>query len=206
MFLSPKFVSWVVPPLYKLWCKTLRYTEVGREAFEQVAKDNPIVVCLWHGELFPLLYTRRTLNMGVIVSQSKDGEYITQVLQACGFKTPRGSSSRGGATALLQAVKLMRDEKTSICVTVDGPRGPRHKVKDGAIFLAKQAEAFIVPVRVHMERAKIFHRSWDKFQLPLPFSRLTIYYGEAYSLADNVLEGENIKSACATLGERLSTI
>jgi lysophospholipid acyltransferase (LPLAT)-like uncharacterized protein len=106
------------------------------------------------------------------------------VLESFGFLTVRGSSSRGGMRALVAARKLMDEQGVGIIFTVDGPRGPRHKVKPGAVFLARLAGSPIVPVRVVMSRAKVFHRAWDKFQLPLPFSKCTIIYGDPVIVPD----------------------
>jgi lysophospholipid acyltransferase (LPLAT)-like uncharacterized protein len=206
MRIPPWFVGAVLPPLFRLWSRTLRITEIGRERVEAVAHHTPFVLCLWHGEFFPLISAKRDMKLGVIVSQSNDGEYIARVLQSCGFSTPRGSSSRGGTAALRCAANLMRQEHTSICITVDGPRGPRHKAKAGAIRLSRMTEAPIIPARAYMERCKVFHRSWDKFQLPLPFSRATLVYGEPRQLAEGELTPQRLEAECAALEHRLHTL
>lgn len=192
-------VEAVLPPIFRLWCKTLRITEIGREFPDDTALRTPFILCLWHGEFFPLISVRRRLKLGVIVSQSEDGEYVARVLRACGFYTPRGSSTRGGAAVLSQAVKLIRNEGVSICITVDGPRGPRHKVKDGAIFLASKTKAPIIAARVYMDRPKIFCKTWDKFQLPLPFSQVTLVYSAPYYLADGARSPERLRAESAVL-------
>ena len=200
-------VGAVLPPFFRLWCKTLRITEIGRELPESMAQgEQPFVLCLWHDEFFPLISVRRHLKLGVIVSQSDDGEYVTRVLRACGFYTPRGSSSRGGAAVLVRAVKLMREEGVSICITVDGPRGPRHRVKNGAIVLARKTNAPVIAARAYMERAKIFHRAWDKFQLPLPFSKVTLVYSKPWYPADGDLSPEHLRGECAVLERMLNDL
>jgi lysophospholipid acyltransferase (LPLAT)-like uncharacterized protein len=178
----------IAPPLYglyKAWCATLRYDIAGRQAVDDLwHARTPMVFALWHDELFPLMHVRGDLEIVTVVSQSRDGEYLAQVLQRLGLRTARGSSSRGGVKALIGAARQMRKEGLCGCVTVDGPRGPRHKVKPGAIFLAQRAQAPIVPIRIFMERAKVFERAWDRFQLPLPFSRVRVVFGEPYRLPD----------------------
>ncbi|NLW81590.1 MAG: lysophospholipid acyltransferase family protein [Desulfovibrionales bacterium] len=141
------------------------------------------VVILWHDEIFPLIPFHEGESMACVVSQSRDGELLAEVLRRFGFLTVRGSSSRGGMRALVAAKRVMDEKGVGIIFTVDGPRGPRHKVKPGAIFLASHAGSPIVPVRAVMGRAKIFHRAWDKFQLPWPFSTCTIIYGTPMHLS-----------------------
>jgi lysophospholipid acyltransferase (LPLAT)-like uncharacterized protein len=180
MKLSSKIIALFLTALYRLWCSTLRITVCGREAVDDLeAARRPMMFCLWHDELFALMHVRGTLRIITMVSQSRDGEYLAGLLQGLGLKTARGSSTRGGSGALLQAARCMRDEWYNGCMTVDGPRGPRHVVKQGAIMLAFRAPAHIVPVRVFYERAKEF-RSWDRFQLPLPFSRVSIVFDRPY--------------------------
>lgn len=181
MRVSPALVAPPLCGLYTAWCATLRYTESGREAVDALWRERtPMVFTLWHDELFPLMHIRRDLKIVTVVSQSRDGELLARVMQRLGVRTARGSSSRGGVGALVGAARLMRREGLCGCVTVDGPRGPRHKVKPGAIFLAQRARALIVPVRIFMDRAKVFERAWDRFQVPLPFSGVRVVYGAPY--------------------------
>ena len=207
MKVPPWLIAPLVYPLYRLWCSTLRMTEVGREPIDALeAAQKPMMCSLWHDEVFPIMYVRRTLRIVTVVSQSNDGEYLARLLQALGIITARGSSSRGGLSALLQAARLMREQNYNGCITVDGPRGPRHKVKDGAIFLAFRTPAYVVPMRVFMERAKVF-RSWDKFQLPLPFSRVHIIWGEPYLVtAAAKLTEDEIARECRELETRLDAL
>lgn len=205
-----KIPPWLIAPLvhglYRLWCGTLRITESGRVTVDALsAARKPMMFCLWHGELFPVMYARRTLRIVTLVSRSRDGEYLARLLQALGILPARGSSSRGGTAALLQAARLIREEKYNGCLTIDGPRGPRHVAKDGAIFLAFHTPAPIVPMRVFMQKAKEF-RSWDRFQLPLPFSRVHIAFGEPYHLSATELSPEELERERLELQNRLETL
>lgn len=139
--------------------------------------------CLWHDELFPLMRVKRQLDIVTVVSPSYDGELLTRVLNKLGLRTVRGSSSRGGVGALLGAAKMMDKDNIHACVTVDGPRGPRHKAKTGALFLAHHADAHVMPVRIIMKKSFCFG-SWDRFQLPLPFSRVLVRFGEPWKVTD----------------------
>ncbi len=178
---------------YKLWCSTLRVQEYGCDEVESYLDSGKnVVVALWHDELFSLPYKKERFNLITVVSQSRDGDFLSVALKAVGLKTARGSSTRGGVRALLQAAKCMRNEKASACLTIDGPRGPRHKVKDGAVFLAHKAGAYLVPVRVRYHNPKIFHSAWDKFQVPKPFSRVSVYFGEPYLVESQSLDEESL--------------
>ena len=190
--------------LYRLWCRSLRYTEINRAAIETTADlGRPVVLSLWHDELFPLIYLKRRLNIIALVSQSDDGDLLAGVLERMGLETARGSSSRGGVKALLAAARRMREAGLCGCVTVDGPRGPRHEVKEGAIFLACRADAPIVPIRLFMERRKLF-RSWDRFQLPLPFSRVTMVCGDAYRVECDLHDPDAVARECRRLEDILN--
>lgn len=205
-----KIPPWLVAPLihglYRLWCGTLRITESGRIPVEALTTaGKPVMFCLWHDELFPLMHVRRDWRIVTLVSRSRDGEYLARLLQALGLITARGSSSRGGTSALLQAARLMREEKYNGCITVDGPRGPRHVAKDGAVFLAFHIPAPIVPIRVFMKKAKVF-RSWDRFQLPLPFSRVHVAFGEPYQVSATDFSPEELERERLELQKRLETL
>ena len=96
--------------LYRLWCRSLRYTEINRAAIENTTdQGRPVVLSLWHDELFPLIYLKRRLNIIALVSQSDDGDLLAGVLERMGLETARGSSSRGGVKALLAAARRMRE-------------------------------------------------------------------------------------------------
>ncbi len=206
MSISPVIVGPFIGSVYSLWCRTLRYTEVNREACVPLVREQiPLVFALWHDELFAVPYKRDGWPIFTIVSRSRDGEFLARVLASQGLGTVRGSSSRGGLAALLRAAKLMQEERRHACITVDGPRGPRHVVKDGAIFLAHRVSSYIVPVRVYYSKAKVF-RSWDRFQLPWPFSRVHMQYGDPYRVAEGELTPEVLKKERRALEEKFAAL
>lgn len=198
MKISPKLVGPFIGGFYNLWCKTLRYSQVNRETCDALSRQGvPLVFALWHGEVFAFPYKRGDWRIFTIVSRSQDGEYLARLLQHQGIFPLRGSSSRGGLAALLRGAKIMAKENMHACITVDGPRGPRHEVKNGALYLAHRAGAYIVPMRALYPSAKVFG-SWDKFRLPYPFSRVTMIFGEPYrieaeELTEDVLVQERQK-------------
>lgn len=171
-------------------------------------RGQPTILALWHGEIFPVTsfgYTKSS-HLVTFVSQSKDGEVIARVIERLGHATVRGSSSRGGVKALLQAKRIMQKENRMAVFTVDGPRGPRHKVKDGVIFLAQRAKAKIVPLRAFPERMKVFDKSWDNFVLPYPFSKCPIYIGEPMDVTTEKLDKDVMKREKQRLEERLLSL
>lgn len=206
MKIPPGLVGPFIGGFYRLWCRTLRYTEVNREQCDALSRGGKLLVfCLWHGEVFAFPYKRGDWRIFTIVSRSTDGEYLARLLQSQGIFPLRGSSSRGGLAALLRGAKLMRDEKRHACITIDGPRGPRHEVKDGVLYLAHRAGAHIVPMRAYYDSAKVFG-SWDKFSLPLPFSRLTMVFGEPYTIDAETLTDEVLATERRRLKKKLQEL
>lgn len=186
--LAQRVLIAITPGLYRLWAMTLRYEEIGRETVDKLNAERKVfVICLWHGEIFTLWSVKRQLRMTAVISQSKDGEFLSTIIERMGFKVVRGSSHRGGAEALRGIVRVMRRDSENPCVTMDGPRGPALEVKDGVIFMAHFGRGLMVPTRV---QSKNFIRlnSWDKHLIPLPFSRVRVIFGEPYALESETLD------------------
>ena len=188
--------------VYRLICGTLRYTEHRENIKEQdeialarkngeIRESKPVIFCVWHDEIFPLMKVRGELDLACIVSPSKDGAILENLLHRGGVRTVKGSSRRDGLKALLMGARMMQQEGVHICITPDGPMGPRHKVKDGIFLLAKKGEARIVPMRVVMHNAIRFS-SWDRFQIPLPFSRVEAHFAPGFFVTEELTE-ENLQ-------------
>ncbi|NDV19116.1 DUF374 domain-containing protein [Pseudodesulfovibrio sp. JC047] len=196
----------LVSALYKGWQKTLRFDVDGDvKAFLEKSKEGtPFIVALWHGELFPLAAYVQNVDCSfvIMVSQSKDGELISRFLERNGHITVRGSSSRGGVQALIKAKHLMLKEKYLGAITVDGPRGPRHTVKNGIFLLAQKTGAQILPVRAFANRAKRF-QSWDRFVLPYPFATCQLRIGEPLEVTKEKLGKDVLKRERERLERRL---
>ncbi|MEE9260942.1 MAG: lysophospholipid acyltransferase family protein, partial [Candidatus Scalindua sediminis] len=117
------------------------------------------------------------LGVKVLISQHTDGEYIAQVIQRLGHNVVRGSTTRGGARALLSFIKNVKEDKTSLAITPDGPRGPRLIVQPGIIFLGQKTGYPILPVSLGL--ASYWELpSWDRFRIPKPFSKAILMYGD----------------------------
>lgn len=156
--------------------RTIRWETKGLEHLERVEGDGRApVYCLWHNRLFSATYFLRGRGIVVITSQSRDGEYIARFLKRFGFGTVRGSSTRGGVRALVEMIRLMRSGH-AMAFTVDGPRGPRHEAKSGAVLLAKKTGNPMLPFTVECDRFWTIG-SWDRLQIPKPFTRARFEVG-----------------------------
>jgi len=158
----------MVTLLVKIVGRTLRVKEEGRP------KKFKGIYIFWHSDFFPLVYLNKNNNITVLVSRHRDGEYLSQILIPLGYKVVRGSSDDGGAMAVRELVKF---NTTAIAIAPDGPRGPKKKLKKGVISIAKILKLPIIPVGVHLDK-KIILKSWDRFKLPIPFTRCKIYWGK----------------------------
>lgn len=199
--LDPARFDRPIAGLYRLWLKTLRFSMPRLDIFlDQARTGKPVIFALWHHDLFSLISYGVAIRwpMATIVSDSKDGEIIARALERLGFLTARGSSTRGGLKAVVRALRLMQEGR-SLAVTIDGPKGPRHEVKDGILYIAARSGAPIVPVRAYATREYVFERSWDRFQLPLPFSKVRVVPGDPFHVPGELDEAGLVRER-----ERLS--
>jgi lysophospholipid acyltransferase (LPLAT)-like uncharacterized protein len=148
-----------------------------------------VVLVLWHGQMLVCAHAHR-IPIAVMISEHRDGEIIAQVLRLLGHSAVRGSSSRGGARALLEAARTMANG-SDVAITPDGPRGPRHSFAPGALALAFRANAPLVSLVAHADRAWRL-RSWDGFEIPKPFARITVCYS-----APRHVEAADVRDASA---------
>ncbi|HYE73034.1 MAG TPA: lysophospholipid acyltransferase family protein, partial [Blastocatellia bacterium] len=128
-------------------------------------------------------YFWRHRGIVVMSSRSFDSEYIARFIQRFGYGAARGSSTRGGKAALIQMIRAVRSGK-SAAFTVDGPRGPIYEAKPGAITLAAKSGAAILPFSISLERCWRLP-SWDKIEIPKPFSRSFVVIGERLYVKDD---------------------
>ena len=196
MHLPPALTSFLLVNIYKAICSTLRIEEVNREVVDAAhARGERLIFCLWHDELFSLIPVARHLKVVAIVSPSKDGDYLERILASNNVGAVRGSSTRGGVRALLSLARMMKSEQVHACITIDGPAGPRHVAKEGGLFLANRTGGRIIPVRISMKNS-FKAPTWDKFQIPLPFSKVVIRFGEPWG--EGQLEVPNIEEDTLT--------
>ena len=154
----------------------VRCQRKGTENYLQFRRrGEPVIFVFWHGQLLSLVHHHRNEGIVVLVSEHSDGEYITRVIHQHGFQTARGSSTRGGVKGLKGILRAAREGK-DLAFTPDGPRGPRHEFKRGALVAAQLTGLPLIPLSVGADRAW-YLKSWDRFMIPKPFSNLRIRYG-----------------------------
>jgi lysophospholipid acyltransferase (LPLAT)-like uncharacterized protein len=168
--------------LIKAICKTVKFETVGAENLEAVSGGGKVpIYTVWHDRIFLGTYYLQNRKIVVITSQSFDGEYIARFLTGFGFGTVRGSSTRGGVGALARMIRLMK-KGLATAFTIDGPKGPRYVAKSGACLLAKKTGNPILPFSVEAEKFWTIN-SWDKLQIPKPFTRVRAFYAEPLFVA-----------------------
>jgi lysophospholipid acyltransferase (LPLAT)-like uncharacterized protein len=171
-----------------VWSKLTRVRYVNREVTDRlISEGKNFIYAFFHGDLFPLIYAHRDSGVLIPVSESRDGEIMARLLRHYGFEVVRGSSKRKGGKALLALVHGIRRGKI-LAIAVDGPRGPRHVVKPGTIFLAATSKAPIIPVVASASRFWVLKKSWDKMMFPAPFAECTVMYGDPIYPNDSTVD------------------
>ena len=181
--IKASLIAFAAYPLLAILCRTYRWQVTGAEHYQAVVDGGrQPILALWHGRILPGLHYFRHRGIVVITSQNFDGEWIARILHRFGFGTARGSSSRGGARALVQ---LRRDLAVgrAAAFTVDGPRGPARVVQPGAVFLAGATGQPILPYHIESDRHWTL-KSWDRTQIPKPFATVALVIGEPITVHD----------------------
>lgn len=182
--LASPYAATLLYRLVRAYCLTFRLQVENEQPWLDYLKGGgKVLLCVWHQQFFAAIRhfeSYRSYRPSIMISQSQDGELIAGVAEKSGWLAVRGSSSRGGSQALRRLVEKLKETGLAAHI-LDGPRGPRGKVKNGAIHLAQTTGAVIVPVYVYADQAWYFN-SWDRFLLPKPFSRVTLRFGDMISL------------------------
>ena len=152
---------------------TLRVRHVRVENLEREPQS---IIAFWHAHLLLMLHSRYRRPIDVMISRSKDGEIIARVFDWYGVGSVRGSSSRGGSSALREMIRAARGGK-NIVFTPDGPRGPARVAQEGVVYAAQATGLPIVPIAFAAKKKKLL-RSWDRMVVPIPFTRALFLYGE----------------------------
>lgn len=210
MRINPVRFAPLVTWLYSLWIRSLRYDDSGFVSHlkQLSATGKPLMLAIYHEELFPLTgFGLRALrgSFATVASDSRDGELIARVLERIDYLVARGSSTRGGLKALLQLKRHMEQGRIGV-VTVDGPRGPRRKAKDGTVFLCQKAGALLVPVRSECPTKWVFTKTWDQFKVPKPFSHCRIHFGQPLEITPEKLTPELMAAENARLEQALQAL
>jgi hypothetical protein len=163
----------------------------------------PSIVAFWHGEMLPVWFSFRALRPVALVSSSKDGSLLSRLLQDWGYTVVLGSSSKGGKEALDQLVHEASSKV--VLITPDGPRGPLHQAKPGAVIAAHRAGVPLILVRMSTSRSKVFARSWDRFQLPLPFAKVDLHVDDQWSIPADASR-EQLDSMITAMNNRMKSL
>jgi lysophospholipid acyltransferase (LPLAT)-like uncharacterized protein len=178
--------------LLQIWARTIRYEVDDRSALSSTPVTENYIGALWHNRLLLISFVLKKFvphRPGVgLVSASRDGDLVADLTQRSGFGVVRGSSSRFGASAMLELAALLSSGR-DVLITPDGPRGPVYELGAGIIFLAQKSGAPIQPI--NMEYSSCWRlRSWDKFILPRPFSKVRVIFGALHRVAPTTSEEE----------------
>ena len=168
-----RYGTWLVRLLGRTWRIRVVNDDVVRG---RRARGEPIVFSLWHGHLLTLLYRHRGEGVTVLISEHGDGEIIARIAERLGYHTVRGSTSRGAARALLEASHVV-EHGGDVAITPDGPRGPARTVAPGVAVVAHRAGMPVIAVAANATRPWRLS-TWDRFEIPKPFSRITIAYSD----------------------------
>ncbi|MBA4146707.1 MAG: lysophospholipid acyltransferase family protein [Verrucomicrobia bacterium] len=190
-----RLVSFLIVQSAKVVMLTWRARWSDRSG-EFQGQQGPVIYCIWHNRLALSMFIyhrwtrkkRPAKGLAAVISASKDGGLLADVLGKFGVKAVRGSSSRRGNQALLEAT-TSAEHGFNIAITPDGPRGPKYKIQNGVVALAQLTGLPIIPVAAFIS-SKVCAKSWDNFQIPLPFAKCEIEFGEAIIIPRDATDEE----------------
>lgn len=188
--LSRRLALIFVPLLGSLLIRLISLTNKKKFHAPENLGDEPFIMACWHGELLmiPYAYTkyRKNPHVKLLISEHFDGNLIAKTLNFFGFETIRGSSTRGGAKALIQSIKELKNGY-DLGITPDGPKGPRHEISDGIIVMAQKAKVKVTLVEI--KPSKYWQlSSWDKFVIPKPFGTINYYISDLIDIRESEFE------------------
>jgi lysophospholipid acyltransferase (LPLAT)-like uncharacterized protein len=197
----------VVPRLYiglsRIWFATCRVRVEGKEHLKSALENGTIIAAFWHYSMLYIFYNLRALSAAIMVSASRDGEYIAQVARLLGHTPVRGSSNQKGVSGLKKMLREVRSGNNA-GIVADGSQGPARKAQAGAILVASRTGSPIVPMAWAASRYIAFH-SWDKTAVPMPFCRMNFQYGEPLSVPKRI-KGDEIEEYRQELENRLNRL
>ena len=171
-----RIIIWLGYWLIRLIGPTLRVSISYEDGAQETLEQRPLIASFWHSCMIPATYICRDLGVRVMSSNSYDGEYMGRIIRKFGFVAVKGSSSRNAVRALLGLRRALGDGWT-VAFTLDGPRGPRHKVKPGPVALARSSGVPLTMFHAAVDKAWVLN-SWDRMMIPRPFSRVLLRFGK----------------------------
>jgi lysophospholipid acyltransferase (LPLAT)-like uncharacterized protein len=155
-------------------------------------RGDPVVFQSWHGDMFIAWYVLSVFRPAAIVSQAGDGDIASAVLSGMKFVTFRGSSTRGGRRAFSKMIRYLKKQDIQVSAFAsDGPKGPRYEMKAGTYVTAQHLDGYIVPTAT-TAKWNVRSQGWDKFSIPLPFSKAVLSFGEPIK-ANSLLRGKTLE-------------
>lgn len=193
--------------MIRLLGRTLRYEVIGEEHLREARENSPdghVALAFWHGRQLPLVYLWRGNNVAILTSLSRDGTLQSLVMDGLGFHIVRGSTSRGAVRGLVGIIRAVK-EGHDTAFAVDGPRGPHRIAQQGILFAARKTGIPVVPMTFAARRVRVFEKAWDKYILPLPFTRVVIAYDEGFMVPDDS-DTDYLSRRATELGELLDNL
>ncbi len=200
-WLELNLFSWLAWFIIQTIGRTLKIKRINFDIVKEVKRKNKnIIYTFFHGEQFVLIFLHRHSELVIMTSLSRDGELQTRILKKFGYDLVRGSTKKGYTSGTISLVdKLLSGQDCAFAV--DGPKGPAFKVKPGAVFVAQRVNGVIIPVRVVVKH-KIQLNNWDRYILPLPFSKVYVLYGPPMEIKPQ----DSLKEKCHQLEIQLNSI
>jgi lysophospholipid acyltransferase (LPLAT)-like uncharacterized protein len=181
--LQTRLIAASASPLIRALCRTVTWKVEGDHYYDDAIRSGrPPIMAFWHGRILSGTWVFRNRGIVVMASANFDGQWIARIIERFGFRVVTGSSSRGGARALLE-MKREIERGRPVAFTLDGPRGPARVAQPGALWLAGATGSPILPF--HAEGTSYWStRSWDNTQVPKPFSTVGLVIGKPLIVAD----------------------
>lgn len=175
----------VLPIFINFYLMTIRFKKLNPPA-----SDRNFIFIFWHSQMLAGWWIFKNRNYSALVSQSKDGDILTKILKKWNYNVVRGSSSKGGKEALTEIINITKLNRPAV-ITPDGPRGPARELKNGAFIISHESNVPVIPVRIVYRHKIILKKSWDKFEVPLPFSKCDVIFGNEHYY-EKYLDEENL--------------
>ncbi len=202
-----RFLVWLLGGLaacvVRLIGSSLRWEVYGWNAYQALRSQGRVVHAFWHNETFAAGWYWRNQRIVVMSGYNFDARFTARVIGILGYEIARGSASRGAARALVAMAQAMRRGHDT-AFTIDGPRGPRHVAKAGAVMLAKATGAPLICFHIRPARAWVFSKSWDRTEIPRPFSRMALFIAPAIAVfkdADDAEQARKLAEVQAALDD-----
>ena len=196
-------IIWTGYGLIRLIGPTLRVCISREDGAQDSLAQRPLIGSFWHSCIIPATYICRDLGVRVMSSNSYDGEYMGRIIHKFGFVAVKGSSSRNAVRALL-GLRRALEQGWTVAFTLDGPRGPRHKVKPGPVALGRSSEVPLTMFHAAVDKPWVLN-SWDRMMIPRPFSRVLVRFGRLIPIPANATD-EDLERYTAELQASLDRV